>query len=104
MATRIGFKLFKQRKDGSLGPLFINASQRLHVGGEYHAEKHPTKGFKYRPGWHVCGTQSADHLSKKGRVWARVEISGVTEHQRPAHQGGMWFTAEHMRILEVLPA
>lgn len=98
----IGFKLFKRRADGSLGPLFINQRQRLEVGVTYEAEDHPTKGFAHRPGWHVCSEQNAPHLSKKGRVWAKVKITGCTRHERPKSQGGLWFTAKTMTILEVL--
>ena len=98
----IGYKLFTLRKDGSLGPLFINRKQRIELGVEYLAEEHLTKGFAYRPGWHVCSTKSAPHLSKKGRVWARVYITGVTEHKRPESQGSLWFTAERMTVLEIL--
>jgi len=98
----IGYKLFTQRADGSLGPLFINRSQRLEVGVEYQAEDHPTKGYAHRPGWHICSKQEAPHLSKKGRVWAKVKFSGYTSHQRPASQGGLWYTANKMKIMEVL--
>jgi len=98
----IGYKLFRLRKDGSLGPLFINRRQKLHVGGQYVAEEHPTNGFLFRPGWHICSKQDAPHLSKNGRVWAKVEFSDYQEHQRPANQGGLWFTAKHMKIIEIL--
>jgi len=97
-----GWKLFRRRKDGTLGPLFINCRQKLHIGVTYVAEEHPTKGFAFRPGWHVCSERSAPHLSKKGRVWARVQIEGwINKHHRPASQGGLWFTAEKITILEV---
>jgi hypothetical protein len=98
----IGYKLFRLRKDGSLGPLFINRRQRLEVGKKYKAEEHPTKSFAFRPGWHVCSEQNAPHLSTKGRVWAKVEISNYKKHSRPANQGGLWYTAKYMRILKVL--
>jgi hypothetical protein len=95
----VGWKLFRRRKDGSLGPLFINMRQRLHVGRTYEAESHQTKGFAFRPGWHVCSRRSAPHLSKRGRIWAKVLVRGVTEHRRPASQGGLWFTAKSMTVL-----
>ncbi len=98
----IGYKLFTQHKNGSIGPLFINRKQRLEVGIKYLAEEHKTKGFAFRPGWHICSTQSAPHLSKKGRVWAKVEFSDYEEHIRPESQGGLWFTANYMRILQLL--
>lgn len=98
-----GWKLFRLRKDGTLGPLFINRTQKLQVGVRYRAENHPTKGFAVRPGWHVCSEKNAPHLSKVGRVWCRVEIDGwINEHQRPEAQGGLWYTAQYMRILEVV--
>lgn len=105
MTTRLGWKLLKLRKDGTLGPLFINARQRIEVGVEYQAEKHPTAGYAYRPGWHACAERSAPHLTKgkaaESRVWARVSLQGVTEHHRPASQGGVWFTAESMTVLSI---
>lgn len=97
----MGWKLFRLRKDGSLGPLFINRKQRLYVGETYMAEDHPTKGFAHRPGWHVCAKKEAPHLSKKGRVWAKVQVHGLTFHLRPASQGGLWATAQKMKILSV---
>lgn len=100
---RQAFKLFRLRKDGSLGPLFINARLRVPVGKWMKAEAYPTPGFAFRPGWHCCAEQTAPHLSKKGRVWCRVEIKGVVEHHRPASQGGLWFTAKWLKVVEVLP-
>ena len=99
----IGYKLFRQRKDGTLGPLFINRKQRLHTGVKYTAEDHPTKGYAHRAGWHICQTPDAPHLSKKGRVWTKVEFSQFRSELRPAHQGGLWYLAWYMTILEVLP-
>lgn len=96
-----GWKLFRRRKDGSLGPLFINKRQKLYPGVVYEAEEHRTPGFAFRPGWHVCSKRSAPHLSKRDRVWAKVEIEGYTEHKRPACQGGLWYTAKKMTILSV---
>ncbi len=98
----IGYKLFKRRGDGSLGPLFINRLQRLEIGITYTAEDHPTKGYAHRPGWHICSEQNAPHRTKNGRVWALVEFSDYTEHKRPATQGGLWYTANKMNIVKVL--
>ncbi len=97
-----GWKLFRLRKDGTLGPLFINARLRVPAGVWLKAEAHRTVGFAYRPGWHVCSEMNAPHLSKRGRVWARVSIKGVTRHQRPASQGGLWYTAKWLRIEGVI--
>lgn len=101
MDTVMGWKLFRQRRDGSLGPLFINQRQRLEVGGTYVAEDHPTKGYAHRPGWHLCAERSAPHLREQGRVWVRVLAQGITPHQRPARQGGLWFTAKKITILGI---
>jgi hypothetical protein len=98
----IAYKLLRLRKDGSLGPLFINRSQRLEVGVEYSFEDHPTKGYAHRPGWHACAKPVAPHLSKRGRVWAKVRLKRYTGHPRPEHQGGIWYLAESMKILKIL--
>lgn len=98
----IGYKLFRQRKDGTLGPLFINCKQRLVVGETYIAEEHKTKGYAFRPGWHICHSMNAPHLSKKNRVWAKVKFHDYSKHQRPESQGGLWYTAKEMKILKIL--
>lgn len=90
------------RKDGSLGPLFINRKQRVPVGPWLAAEAHPTKGFALRPGWHATGAPVAPHLSPRGRVWCQVDLKGVTKLQRPHSQGSEWFLATHMRVRKVL--
>jgi len=99
----IGYKLFRVRADGSLGTLFIGRKQRLPIGVWLESEAIPTKGYAFRPGWHVCSKQSAPHLSTKGRVWARVELDGWrNEHRRPESQGGVWYTSQRIKIVEVL--
>ena len=103
MQTFKGYKLFRLRKDGTLGPLFINARQRIPLGEWLEGACYPTKGFAVRPGWHICSEQSAPHLSKKGRVWCLVHFRDAERHHRPAAQGGLWFTAKHMKVVEVLP-
>lgn len=98
----IAYKLLKQRKDGSLGPLFINQKQRIPIGAWLEAEDHPTKGYAHRPGWHCCLSPDAPHLSMKGRVWCLVEASEVYEHERPKNQGGVWIIAEWMKVVKIL--
>lgn len=98
----IAYKLFNKRKDGTYGPLFINRKQKIQKGVLYGAESHPTRGYAYRPGWHCCSTNEAPHLSYKDRVWCKVEIMDYTRHQRPQSQGGLWYTANYMRIIEEL--
>jgi hypothetical protein len=97
----VGYKLFRLRKDGSLGPLFINKQLRLDVGGTYEAEEHRTKGYAFRPGWHLCKTPTAPHLSKNNRVWAKVMAYDATEYPRPESQGGAWLLAKRITILEL---
>ena len=99
----IAYKLMRVRKDGSLGPLFINKSQRIEVGKRYIAEQHDTPGFKSRFGWHCCARPYAPHLSKRDRVWAKVSISVIANHIRPESQGGVWYTARSMRVLYTFP-
>lgn len=99
---RAAYKLMRLRKDGTLGPLFINASQVIPVGKWLKAEAHKTKGYAFRPGWHTCEHPYVPHLSMKGRVWALVEIADVKEFHRPAAQGGLWYLAQQMRVVEIL--
>lgn len=98
----IGYKLFSKRKDGTLGPLFINKKQRLLIGTTYVAEEHRTKGYAYRPGWHICKTPNAPHLSKKDRVWCKVQFTHQETMTRPGSQGGIWYLGSKMKILEEL--
>lgn len=94
-----GFKLLRRRKDGTLGPLFINASQRIPIGKWLRAESHPTKGYAYRPGWHGTLEPKAPHLRCGGdRVWCEVEFKGVKLYLRPESQGGTWILAKEMRV------
>ena len=96
---QMGYKLMRKRKDGSYGPLFINRKQKLYPHIWYDAEVHPTKGYALRPGWHICAEQDAPHLSKNHRVWVIVAFDKATKHLRPENQGGLWYTANRMRIL-----
>ncbi len=96
------YKLLTKRKDGTLGPLFINRTQRVLVGEWLDAENHPTKGFKERMGWHCTSKPVAPHLSNKGRVWCEVEIQDFTKIERPEHQGGLWYLANKMKIIKEL--
>lgn len=101
------YKLFKKRKDGSLGPLFINASLRIPMGQWMPAEDHPTKGFAHRPGWHATLAPIAPHLKEnpKGslpRVWVEVDIEDYSKFERPQSQGGTWVLAQNMRVIREL--
>ena len=94
------YKLLKVRKDGSIGPLFINRRQRIPIGEWLEAENHPTKGYAERPGWHTTNSPNAPHLSMKGRTWFEVEIDDYYEFPRPGNQGGMWYIANKMKVLK----
>lgn len=48
----VAYKLFRVRKDGTIGPLFINRPLVVVPGQWMEAESHPTKGFALRPGGH----------------------------------------------------
>lgn len=101
------YKLLRKRRDGSLGPLFINRSQVIPYGEWLAAENHPTSGFAVRPGWHCAARPVAPHLktelrSGEHRVWCEVAIEEFTEYPRPANQGGKWLLAERMRIIREL--
>lgn len=96
----IGYKLVRKMKDGSLAPLFIDKKLRFPIGEWLAAKSVPTKGFALRPGFHATEKPIAPHLSTKGRVWCKVELYGVTSYDRPASQGGKWFTARYMQVLK----
>ena len=94
------YKLLRVRKNGSLGPLFINRKQVITPGDWMEAEFHPTKGYAERKGWHCTAKPIAPHLSKKNRVWKRVEIRNYERVQRPESQGGLWYLAQEMRVVK----
>jgi hypothetical protein len=100
----LAYKLFRRRKDGTIGPLFINRRQRVPLGQWLEAEDHPTSGFAHRPGWH-CGVEPrAPHLtrgakSSRDREWFVVEVADFTTFRRPDDQGGEWVLANRMRVL-----
>jgi hypothetical protein len=93
------YKLFNQRKNGTIGPLFINRRQIIPIGEWLAAEEHPTKGYAFRPGWHTTNSPKADHLRQSGRVWMEVEIQDYEEFPRPKNQGGLWYIAQRMKVL-----
>jgi len=93
------YKLFRQRKNGTLGPLFIDRRLVIEPDTWLDAEKVVTKGYAVRPGWHCCSKKEAPHLSKEGRVWRIVEIDDVEVHERPHTQGGLWYVAQKMKVL-----
>lgn len=103
------YKLFRLRKDGTLGSLFVNRRAVLPPGAWLDAsDAHPHPGLAHRPGWHCCGEMRAPHIKlllKNGerRVWAQVTMGGRVKTQlRPQSQGGLWFLADWIKIEEVL--
>lgn len=102
--TKIAYKLFRQLKSGEITSLFINKTRKLPVGEWMNSEFYPTTGFAERPGWHCTAEPNAPHLKmvlKNGevRVWKKVLIEDYTEFKRPENQGGLWFLAKRMKIL-----
>lgn len=95
----IAYKLFRLLKNGEIAPLFINKTLRLKTNKWYKAETIPTKGFAVRKGFHVTAKPEAPHLSKKNRIWKKVEIEDYIELVRPESQGGIWYLANKMRVL-----
>ena len=100
--THTAYKLVRQRKDGTLGPLFINAKMRIPLDTWLAAEDHKTKGYAHRPGWHCTLTPEAPHLSEKDRVWCQVEVRDFEILERPGSQGGKWILAKYMKVVTVL--
>lgn len=96
------YKLLRVRKDGTIGPLFINQRQRIPVGEWLKAEAHRTKGYAFRPGWHCTSKPLAPHLSPKGRTWYEVNIEDFVECLRPQNQGGLWYLAQRMKLIRKL--
>ena len=98
----IAYKLCRQLKNGDIKPLFINKNKKLPFNEWVEAECHPTKGFKVRPFWHCTSAPVAPHLSKQNRVWVKIEMENFEEFQRPEAQGGLWFLAKRIKLIEIV--
>ena len=96
------YKLLRKRKDGTLGPLFINRKQIIPLGKWLEAEDHPTKGYAHRPGWHLTEIPYAPHLKEEGRIWVECEVEDYEIYNRPNNQGGRWILAKWMKVKEIL--
>jgi hypothetical protein len=96
------YKLFRLRKDGTLGPLFIGCKQRVPLDEWLPAEDIPTKGYAHRPGWHSGVRPQADHLTERGRVWCEVEIREFYPFKRPKNQGGQWLISQWIKVNKIL--
>lgn len=88
--------------DGSITSLFINKERKLPFNEWITAESYPTKGYKHRPFWHCTSEPNAPHLKEDGRVWVVCEIEDFTEFNRPVSQGGMWYLANRIKLIEIL--
>ena len=87
MKIKKGYKLFEQREDGKLFPLFIGKTKETPMNEWVMAEivmEH--KGFAHRPGWHLGAVlpsapwlmgSDGTYKSQRGktfkRVWCEVE-------------------------------
>ena len=97
----IAYKLCRIKKNGDITPLFINKTQKIEFNKWLNAESHPTKNYKLRPYWHCVQYKVAPHLSKKNRVWVKVEIEDFQEFQKPISQGGVWYLANKIKFIKV---
>jgi len=98
----IAYKLCRKKKNGDITSLFINKSETLLFNVWIEAKSFPTKGFKVRPFWHCTSSPIAPHLFLKGRVWVKVEIDDYEIFNRPENQGGIWFLAKKIKLLEII--
>tara|TARA_R110000782_G_scaffold30983_6_gene76816 strand:+ start:5470 stop:5769 length:300 start_codon:yes stop_codon:yes gene_type:complete len=98
----IGYKLFRERKNGTIGSLFINRKAILTLNKWLPASSYPTKGFALRPSWHICKEPVAPHLSMKNRAWYKVEFTNAESLKRPLSQGGVWYLSSNIKIIEKL--
>ncbi len=90
----IAYKLVRVRKNGTLGPLFINVTQQIRMGETHAAEDHKTEGYAHRPGWHCLAKPRASHLMmRENRHWVKCLISDYITVDRPEAQGGIWYLA-----------
>lgn len=103
VTTKLAYKLVRQRRDGTLGPLFINAKLRIPMHEWLEAEDHPTKGYAHRPGWHATFKPEAPHLSEKDRVWVECMVQDYDTFPRPQSQGGSWILAKRIKFLRIVP-
>lgn len=101
------YKLFRKKKDGNLGPLFIDRKLNIPHGVPLEAKFTPRKGFAPRKGWHCTLKPVAPHLKttlKNGeqRVWCQVEVEEIEHYSRPESQGGSWVLAQRMTLITEL--
>ena len=99
----MGWKLFRIRKDGSIGSLFFDRRARIPLGVWLPSYAFKKKGYAFRPGWHCMKAPIAPHMVKgDDRVWAQVAIRDVERVPRPDSQGGEWFLAREMKVVALM--
>ena len=103
--TKTAYKLFRLLKSGKITSLFINKIRKLPHNKWMSSENYPTSGFAERPSWHCTAHPHAPHLKmklKSGeiRIWKKVLIEDYTEFKRSENQGGLWFLAKRIMILD----
>ena len=98
----LAYKLCRILKNGEITSLFINKKKRLVFNEWLEGENYPTKGFAVRPFWHCTSEPIAPHLSEKNRVWVVVFMDEYSEYLRPESQGGKWFLAKRIKLIEIL--
>lgn len=97
--TRTAYKLFRVRRDKTLGSLFINREAVIPIGVWLESGDFPTAGYARRPGYHAAPKPEAAHLHTKGRVWMEVRVRDYQMLKRPQIQGGAWFLAKWMKVI-----
>lgn len=96
------YKLFRVRKDGTIGPLFINRKLVVVPGQWMEAESHPTKGFALRPGWHCTLAPVAPHLKtdlKSGGNSEVVQGEGSGDQNIPETRVTRWNLGSRSKTL-----
>lgn len=94
MEVKTGYKLFEQREDGALFPLFIGKTKETPMNEWVPAEiinYHPL--FQHRPGWHLGktmpsapwllgadGTYKSQRGKKFKRVWCEVQYAADIDY------------------------
>ena len=97
----IAYKIFKVRKDGSLGSLYCDTKAKYYLDKWYRSSPYYHPKLKFRPGFHATLKPYAPHIKiKKNRAWYKIDVEDYTFFDRPACQGGKWLVCKKMKILE----
>lgn len=108
MNTKIAYKLFKLKKDGTLHPLYVDCQREMPLRQWLKAEageqtergkvKSKLGELAYRPGFHTTALPLADHIGKRMQngelcqasdtVWCEVEMLATYDYTDLAQQNG----------------